>query len=272
MFKIGEFSKLTQVSIRMLRYYDEEGLLKPAHVDMWTGHRLYSTNQIPRLNKIIYLRDSGLNVSEIKEALDINDNDLLATLERKQVEIEKAIQSERDKLNRIQIARNEILNNKEDMRYSISTKSVPSYQVLSYRKTMPSYYSEGEMWQELCEYANKEKLSIDAKGFSLYHDEDYRDEDVDIEICIPIKKIKVVKAPFSIRTVEAVEHMASTFVYGDFSKINDAFLSFAKWLEENSNFSMASPTRQIVHKGPEEEDNPDNYLIEIQIPLVSHTV
>ncbi|MGN1031827.1 MAG: MerR family DNA-binding transcriptional regulator, partial [Intestinibacter sp.] len=36
MFKIGEFSKLMQVSIRMLRYYDEKGLLKPAEIDPWT--------------------------------------------------------------------------------------------------------------------------------------------------------------------------------------------------------------------------------------------
>ena len=54
MFRIGEFSKLTQVSIRMLRYYDEVGLLTPAEVDKWTGHRLYSVEQIPRLNKILY--------------------------------------------------------------------------------------------------------------------------------------------------------------------------------------------------------------------------
>ena len=57
MFRIGEFSKLTQVSIRMLRYYDEVGILKPAEVDKWTRHRLYSVEQIPRLNKILYLRD-----------------------------------------------------------------------------------------------------------------------------------------------------------------------------------------------------------------------
>ena len=68
MFKIGEFSKLTQVSIRMLRYYDEAGLLKPAEIDSFTGYRFYSTEQIPVLNKIIFLRDLGFNVSEITVA------------------------------------------------------------------------------------------------------------------------------------------------------------------------------------------------------------
>jgi DNA-binding transcriptional MerR regulator len=59
MFRIGEFSKLTQVSIRMLRYYDETGLLRPAKTDRFTNYRLYSIAQIPVLNKIIFMRDLG---------------------------------------------------------------------------------------------------------------------------------------------------------------------------------------------------------------------
>ena len=83
MFRIGEFSKLTQVSIRMLRYYDEVGLLKPAKVDEWTGHRLYSVEQMPRLNKILYLRASGFNVSEIALAISLDDSLLLDILDKK---------------------------------------------------------------------------------------------------------------------------------------------------------------------------------------------
>lgn len=67
----------------MLRYYDEVGLLTPAEVSKWTGHRLYSAEQIPRLNKILYLRDSGLNVSEIALALTMDEQSLLAQLDKK---------------------------------------------------------------------------------------------------------------------------------------------------------------------------------------------
>ena len=62
MFRIGEFSKLTQVSIRMLRYYDEVGLLKPAKIDSLTNYRLYSTEQVLLLNRIVFLRDLGFSV------------------------------------------------------------------------------------------------------------------------------------------------------------------------------------------------------------------
>ena len=103
MLKIGEFSKLTQVSIRMLRYYDEVGLLKAEEVDKWTGHRMYSVTQIPRLNRILYLRDSGFKISEIASALEMDDCLLLKTLEQKQLEIEQTIQNEQDKIRKIAI-------------------------------------------------------------------------------------------------------------------------------------------------------------------------
>jgi len=91
MFKIGEFSKLAQVSIRMLRYYDETGLLKPAETDYATNYRLYSTEQIPVLNKIIFLRDLGFNVSEISRVLNNwNDKTVSTLLDEKYADTEKA--------------------------------------------------------------------------------------------------------------------------------------------------------------------------------------
>lgn len=72
MFKIGDFSKLTLVSVRMLRYYDELGLLKPASIDRFSGYRYYSASQISRLNRIVKLRDMGFLVAEIAELLDDN--------------------------------------------------------------------------------------------------------------------------------------------------------------------------------------------------------
>lgn len=69
MFKIGEFSKLVRVSARMLRYYEQCGLLKPTEIDKFTGYRLYSTEQIPMLFRITELRDMGFSVEEMLEIL-----------------------------------------------------------------------------------------------------------------------------------------------------------------------------------------------------------
>lgn len=69
MFKFGEFSKLTQIDIRMLRYYDEIGLLKPTKIDSVTGYRMYSAWQIPILQKIVLLRDTKFTTLEIKDII-----------------------------------------------------------------------------------------------------------------------------------------------------------------------------------------------------------
>ena len=127
----------------MLRFYDEVGLLTPAEVNKWTGHRLYSAEQIPRLNKILYLRDSGLNVSEIALALTMDEQSLLAQLDKKRAEIERAIQAEKEKLRKIEFAKHEMQNGKGELHYNICVRSIPAYPVLSLRKVVPDYYSEG---------------------------------------------------------------------------------------------------------------------------------
>ena len=68
--KIGEFSVLTQVSIKTLRYYDEVGLLKPARVDLDSGYRYYSAGQVPRLQRILALKDLGFPLDGIAKAID----------------------------------------------------------------------------------------------------------------------------------------------------------------------------------------------------------
>ena len=130
MFKIGEFSKLTQVSTRMLRYYDEMGLLKPAKIDSLTGYRMYSAEQISTLNRIIYLRDSGFNVAEIALSLDYSNNDIIEQLDKKSVEIMDNIQKEQEKLKKIEIAKKELLHGKSELYFNITIKEIPSYCVL----------------------------------------------------------------------------------------------------------------------------------------------
>ena len=68
MLKIGEFSKLSRVSIRMLRHYDEIGLLKPAQTDSLTDYRYYRADQLPTVCRIAALKDMG--IAPTKENVD----------------------------------------------------------------------------------------------------------------------------------------------------------------------------------------------------------
>lgn len=268
MFKIGEFSRLTQVSIRMLRYYDETGLLKPAQIDRVTNYRLYAAEQIPTLNKIVFLRDLGFSVAEIADALSPwNDERIIKKLEQKHLEIEDAIKTEQEKLAKIRLAEEDILREKIAIHYSVLIKAVPSYQVLSLRRVLPDYYGEGQLWKEMAAFAKERNISFSSDTFSIYHDEDYREKDVDVEICACVSHIGERAGSFTYRNTEAVPLMAFTMVYGSFENIAGAFLAFAGWLQEHSQYKMGTHSRQIVHRGPWNEEMTEHYLTELQIPL-----
>ncbi len=238
MFKIGEFSKLTQVSIRMLRYYDETGLLKPAKIDKSTNYRLYSSEQIPLLNKIIFLRDLVFNVSEISLALkDWNDEYITNLLDHKNLEIEHVIKLEEEKISKIQLAKRDIQQKKNTMHYNVTIKSIPSYQVFSLRRVAADYYTEGLLWKEMSSFAEKNNITVLNDTFSIYHDSDFKESNVDIEICAPVSQIGIDTNGFTYRNTEPVPIMACTMVYGPFENIAGAYLSFAAWLQALNGFS-----------------------------------
>ena len=69
MLKIGEFSKLSHLTIKALRFYEKEGLLIHASIDKWTGYRLYETYQLEDAAKIKSYRQLDLSIDEIKAIL-----------------------------------------------------------------------------------------------------------------------------------------------------------------------------------------------------------
>src|ERR671938_983721 len=96
MFKIGEFSRLTQVTVKALRHYDRLGLLTPAHTDPFTGYRFYSAAQLPRLNRLLALKDLGLSLEQIGPFLDaeLSPEQLRALLLVKQSEMRRQLEAE----------------------------------------------------------------------------------------------------------------------------------------------------------------------------------
>src|SRR5581483_11326 len=104
MFKISEFSQLSQVSIKTLRYYDQIGLLKPAHSDPCTGYRYYTADQLLRLNRILAFKDLGFTLEQINYLLDehIPPEQIRGMFRLKQAEIQTLIEEEQARLSRIE--------------------------------------------------------------------------------------------------------------------------------------------------------------------------
>jgi DNA-binding transcriptional MerR regulator len=103
MVKIGDFSKLGQVSVRMLRHYDQFGLLKPDHIDQFTGYRYYTAGQLANLNRILFFKDLGFSLQQIKDLLSDNlpKDQLRGMLLMKQVELERKVQDSHARLARV---------------------------------------------------------------------------------------------------------------------------------------------------------------------------
>lgn len=267
MFKIGDFSKLTRVSIRMLRYYDEMGLFNPASVDSFTGYRYYSATQIKTLNLIVSLRDLGFNVAEI--ALVINEDSVEKQkdmLKQKRNEVELNIRDEKEKLIKIDSAIKNLKKERVNMSYNVTLKAVPSYKVISLREVIPTYDSEGMLWEKLGGYVEKKKISCDHFCYATYYDEGYKESDVDVEIVMSVKKSLKDEVGFIYKETEPIEQAASVLVPGDYSNIAPAFVFLGKWIEEKG-YTICGMARQIPIKGPWNESNPNNYLNEIQIPV-----
>jgi DNA-binding transcriptional MerR regulator len=267
MFKIGDFSRLAKVSVRMLRYYDELGLLKPAEVDRFTGYRFYTTSQISHLNKIIKLRDMGFNMSEITAVLnEQNDAVLLARLQSKKQQIEEAISCDMERIKDIEQLIGSIGKEIVSMNYDVIIKSIPSCKVVSLRGVIPAYDREGELWGRLGEFMGRNRINCSGPNFAMYHDGEYKESDVDVEVAACIENLEEDREGFTFREVEAVDSMASLMVPGSFRNIDSAFRGLAEWLEDNR-YEMTGITRQVCHRGPWNEDKEENYLTEIQIPV-----
>ena len=270
MFRIGEFSRLAQISVRMLRYYDKNDLLKPEKVDDFTGYRYYSPNQIRDLHKIIFLRDLGYNTTEISNALKNWNRDFIyKQMENKKLEIEKNIQKEKFKVTRLKKLIKNIENERFSINYDFNIKKIPDFMVLSLRKTVPDYFCEGILWKELYEFIenNKIKLPVNSYDFAVYHDSGHKESNINIEVCTVVEKTGKNQDGFVYRKIKGIETTACAMVFGPYEKIASAFLGFIDWISKQPEYRMSGKNRQICHRGPWNEKDPSKYLTEIQIPL-----
>ena len=153
MLKIGDFSKLSRVSIRMLRHYDEIGLLKPVWIDPESGYRYYAAEQLPIAGRISALKDMGFGLAAIGEILPCYlDRDALDQYLRcKEAELQEVSSQTAYRLRLLDTARKRLRKEDETMNYDITIKTFPARYAATVRKEIPSYEQEGLLWSILME-------------------------------------------------------------------------------------------------------------------------
>src|SRR5215813_1257139 len=148
MFRIGDFSKLSQVSVKALRFYDEIGLLKPTYVDRFTGYRYYAANLLPRLNRILVFKELGFSLEEIELLLreDLPADRVREALESKWTELSHRIAREQTRLSQIEAWLTQIDQDRRIPDYGVVLKQVSPQLVASVRDTIDSYDEAAELF------------------------------------------------------------------------------------------------------------------------------
>ena len=143
MFRIGEFSQIAQVPTSQLRYYDDIGLLTPAHIDEWTSYRYYSVSQLPRLHRILALRELGLSLEQIKRLVDddISVDEIRGMFTLRRAQIEQTLQAEVNRLRTVEARLQHLETGGNPGEYDVVIlKSVPSTAVYwDSRVVLPNY-------------------------------------------------------------------------------------------------------------------------------------
>jgi DNA-binding transcriptional MerR regulator len=192
MFKIGEFSRLGQVSTRMLRHYDKLGLLIPSQTDKWTGYRYYTLDQLSRLHRIIALKELGFSLQDIVDLLQDEGNlttaELRGMLLLKQAEVRRDLTETSWKLRQIEVRLARLEAEGQPSPYEIVIKPVPATAVASVRTIVPHIQDMEFYCKKLTQqvYAGLAEMDIQPlqPELILYHAEEYQEVDVDVEAAV----------------------------------------------------------------------------------------
>lgn len=269
MLKIGYFSKLSRISVRMLRHYDDIGLLKPKVVDKWTGYRYYDEAQLIAAGKIQMLKDLDFGLSMIKELLtDSEDSDKIGNLlKAKQKDL---IMEESELREQIKLIDNAIKNLKKEgdfMNYIVNFKTIPELYVASVRKIIPEYTAEGTLWETLTKELQKQKCKEDypCYAISVYHDKEYVENNADVEVRFAVTGSYKDTEEVKFKTVPSVK-VASCLFKGAYNQISAVNEAIARWANENG-YEFNGAAFWIYHKGPHETQNPEEFITEICFPV-----
>jgi DNA-binding transcriptional MerR regulator len=266
MMRIGDFSKLSQVSIKALRYYDEMGLLKPIQADGHTGYRYYAVSQLSRLNRILALKDLGFSLDQIAQVLneDVSVEQLRGMLRLKRAALQQHIVEEQERLARVEARLNMVLMEETMSDYEVVLKQVEAQQVAGVRDILSSYSAVGGLFDEV--YAYLTPLGVDGLGVAIWYDHEFKTSDIDGEAVVYLKqsvsgngRVNVHELPAA--TVACVVHK------GAYNALSQAYEAIGRWTAANG-YRIVGPNRELyLHVTQPVRQDDESYVTEIHFPV-----
>jgi DNA-binding transcriptional MerR regulator/effector-binding domain-containing protein len=284
MLKISDFSKLAQVPVATLRFYDQINLLKPAQVDRFTDYRYYTVDQLPRLNRILALKDLGFGLEQIARLLqdNLSVSEMRGMLALRQADAERELQESQARLAKVAARLREIEQEGQPPKYDVVLKSVAPQWVISTREIVPTAEDMGERcWQlhgllrDWMREQNLKPLGIPAPQLlNLYYNTEYTEVDLDLEAAVMVSKPRPMLSDADFRAATVLIHsrelpgeatVASGIHQGAMDELHLLIKAILCWVSENG-YSINGPLRELHFASAAPQPGGER-LVEIQVPV-----
>lgn len=266
-FKISEFSKLSQVPAKTLRYYDQLGLLRPACTDSQSGYRYYTSEQLLRLQRIFALKDLGFTLEQIKQILhdEVSAADIRRMLLLKQAEVESLIQSETERLLRIE-ARLKQLEQEGDKlpRHEVLVKKLEPTMVVSIREAANRVRIPG-LLAEIDEYLQWNELPAASRHIVVWHSYAEGENGVELAVACPVPRLLPDTDRFTTMTLPGMTAASVTHMSRPGTESN-VCIDLGAWIERNGyRISPELPSREVY--ASRQEGDGRMYVTDTQMPI-----
>ena len=275
MLTIGAFGRLGRVSARMLRHYDEIGLLSPEEVDPATGYRHYAAHQLARLHRLVALRDLGFNLGQIGPVLDeeLSIDELRGMLRMRRAQIEATVEQEQARLRRVE-AHLRALEGSDPVNVpDVVVKHTQPIRVAEAVGTAVGFGHEhlGPLFAELLPEVLGELRRAGVRPGILVADYEDDAEDGSVVVhagfeigaqsCAGTEKVTVVELP--------VVRVASVVHRGSMEDVEPTYEGLVRWIED-SGYRMTGRSRELYHEW--HEDDLARNVTELQMPIAEQTI
>ena len=263
LYKIGMFANMNRVTIKTLRYYDEQRLLVPVYVDEETGYRYYAAGQMAQLHRIIALKNLGFSIDDIRKIID-GAEEKSFLLEKKH-EILKEISVLTNKLSQV-----ESYLAKESMNLSapVLIKEIPEVIVCTMKRRIKTYDALFELMPQMgaqmeisdCHCAEPEYC------FTHYLESEYKEEDILVEICEAVTEKKQNTEELTFKVLPKVPKAACIFHKGSYNTLHESYAMLLQYIEENG-YEICGNVRESYIDGVWNKESENDWLTEILIPV-----
>jgi len=264
MLKIGDFSRLGQVSVKTLRFYNEIGLLKPTYVDHLTGYRYYALSLLPRLNRILAFKELGFSLEEILLLLPehLSSAQVRRALQHKRTELSSKLARDQARLAQIEEWLNQIEEGTANPNYEILLRQLPPQRVASVRDHIASYDEAAELFAEVDHHLRKYNAS--GQHAAIWHTCAGQGKQIDCEAAVFLndfvpncKRVRVYELPAS--------QSACIIHKGGDDTANQAYVAVRLWIEAHHH-TISGPCRELYWHENDGRGDSSN-LTEIQYPI-----